>query len=216
MQGNKPAWIVQNRVYRICQRGETNVPATLPPSSSQRGKIQACVGYRTALSNACKSYHGTFLQDRFFEVARSCLALRFPKWCWNNQSSKFVGCSQKGKMVARKAGATGTEISIRGCMVIQVKQKRAGRILSHASDLRLAGFASANPAASRSPPRPDRAFSSKGLLQRCWEAQPALPLLPCSVLSGRKTAAFNSRGAKDLWAKSVIIRISEILLLLLT
>lgn len=95
--------------------------------------------------------------------------------------------------MAMKAGTTGAKISIHDCMVTQAKKKRAGGILSHASDLRLAGFASANPAASRSLLLPDRAFCSEGLQQQCWEAQPALPLLPCSVLSGKRTAALNSR-----------------------
>lgn len=44
-QGNKTVWIVQNRVYRICQRGEMNVPAAPSPSPSQRGKKTGmCIG----------------------------------------------------------------------------------------------------------------------------------------------------------------------------
>lgn len=122
------------------------------------------VGYATALSNACKSCRNIFLKHQCFEVAESCLALRFPKWCWNNQSSQFVGCAaQGGKMIAVKAGTTGTEISVHNWTVIQAKKERAGGIFSNASDLWLAGFSSANPAASRSPPLPDKAFCSKGL-----------------------------------------------------
>lgn len=122
----------------------------------------------------------------------------------------------QGKMIAIKAGTTGTKMSVHYCTVIREKEERAGGILSHASDPRLAGFASADPAASGSPPLPNKAFCSKGLQQQHWEAQLALPLLTHRVPREMRTAAWNSRWAKDLRAKSITVWISNILLLLLT
>lgn len=55
-------------------------------------------------------------------------------------------------MMAITAGTTGTKISVHDCMVIQAKKKRASGILSHAGYPRIAGFVSADCAASRSSP----------------------------------------------------------------
>lgn len=217
VQGNKNVWIVQNRVYRICQRGEMNVPAALSPSPSQRGKKTGmCIGrlWDTILPSVMPAKVTTMPSYRITALKQHGHA-----WHWGSQSdSRITKLSNLWVVLpiekddGNKSSTTGTEISVHDCIVIQAKKERAGGIPSDAGDPRLAGFASANPAASIG----DRAFCSKGLWQQCWEAQPARPLLPRTVLSETRAAALNSRWAKDLWEKSVIIRISKIFLPMLS
>lgn len=65
--------------------------------------------------------------------------------------------------MAINAGTSGTEISVRDCMVLQAKKKTASGMPSHVGDLRLAGISIANLAAFKSPSLPSWAFCSKGL-----------------------------------------------------